>query len=251
MTGPVPATRPAAEAKDRLIVALDVDTAERARNLAGELTGAVGAFKVGMQLFTATGPSLVRELVEKGNRVFLDLKFHDIPNTVAKAGIEAARLGVWMFNLHAAGGSEMMRRTADEVGEACHKEGLKRPLIIAVTVLTSSGPEALRETGVYGDPEAQVVRLARLTAESGLDGIVASPRETKAIRKAIPGSDLVIVTPGIRPAFATMDDQKRVMTPAEAIAAGSDHLVVGRPITGSEDVRDAADRIVAEIENAF
>ncbi|HSI88442.1 MAG TPA: orotidine-5'-phosphate decarboxylase [Pyrinomonadaceae bacterium] len=251
MTGTVPASRPAAEAKDRLIVALDVESAGRARELAQELSGAVGAFKVGMQLFTAAGPGLVRELVETGNRVFLDLKFHDIPNTVARAGIEAARLGVWMFNVHAAGGSEMMRRTADEVSEASEREGLKRPLIIGVTVLTSSGVETLREIGMNGDPEEQVVRFARLAEASGLDGVVASPRETQAIRKAIPERDLVIVTPGVRPTFATMDDQKRVMTPAEAIAAGSDHLVVGRPITGSPDVRAAAELIVAEIEGSL
>ena len=248
MTGTVPASEPAAEAKDRLIVALDVETAERALQLADELSGVVGAFKIGMQLFTSAGPRVVRELVHAGNRVFLDLKFHDIPNTVAKAGIEAARLGVWMFNVHAAGGSEMMRRTSDEVREACEREGLKRPLITAVTVLTSSGVETLNETGIERDPEQQVVRLAGLAAVSGMDGVVASPRETQAIRKAIPERDLIIVTPGVRPTFATMDDQKRVMTPAEAIAAGSDHLVVGRPITASKNAREAAERVVAEIE---
>lgn len=249
MTGTVTAIGPAAEAKERLIVALDVDSAHRGRELVAELRDTVGAFKIGMQLFTAAGPDLVRELAADGVRVFLDLKFHDIPNTVARAGVEAVRLGVWMFNVHAAGGAEMMKRTVAEVDDACEREGLQRPLIIAVTVLTSSDGSTLSETGIDSGPEEQVIRLARLAMNSGLDGVVASPLEARAIRKAIPDRDPVIVTPGVRPHFATMDDQKRVMTPGEAVAAGSDFIVVGRPITGSDNIRAAAEKIVTEIEN--
>lgn len=235
------------EHKDKLIIALDVDSADAALSLVRELNPYVGAFKVGLQLFTAEGPAFVAKLVEADARVFLDLKFHDIPNTVAKASVEAARLGIWMFNVHASGGSEMMRTAAGEMREACEKEGLQHPLMIAVTVLTSSGDQTLRETGVAEETEKQVVRLARLTAECGLDGVVASPREIVAIRSGIERKDFHIVTPGIRPVFATKDDQKRVMTPAEALREGADYLVIGRPVTAATDWVEAAERIVKEI----
>lgn len=238
------------EAKDRIIAALDVETANDARDLARELHGRVGAFKIGLQLFTAAGPAFVSEIVESGDRVFLDLKFHDIPNTVAKAAVEAARLGVWMFNVHAIGGSEMMSCAAGEMAEVCEREGLRRPKLIAVTVLTSSDANGLMETGIVSDIGEQVLRLARLAKDSGLDGVVASPLESSMIRENIRDDSFLIVTPGIRPAFATNDDQKRVTTPGEALSNGSDYIVIGRPITAAADKAAAIERICEEIEAA-
>ena len=235
--------------KERIIVALDVPDAERARSIVSELKDSVGAFKVGLQLFTASGPEFVRELVDSGAKVFLDLKFHDIPNTVAKAAVEAARLGVWMFNIHASGGNEMMRRTAEEVRERCEREGLTVPKIIAVTVLTSSDGNALTEVGIEMPVDEQVVRLAELAERSGLDGVVASAKEVADIRSAVVDPNFLIVTPGIRPMDATNDDQKRVMTFGRAIAAGSDYAVIGRPITQAIDMSAAVAALVAEIEN--
>jgi orotidine-5'-phosphate decarboxylase len=235
--------------KEKIIIALDVDSASDALSLVEELKSFVGGFKVGLQLFTAEGPNLVRKMVGAGARVFLDLKYHDIPNTVAKASVEAARLGVWMFNIHASGGSEMMRTAFGEMSDACEKEGLNRPKMIAVTVLTSSNDETLRETGVGGETTAQVLRLARLTSECGLDGVVASSREVATIRSGIGNDDFLIVTPGIRPVFATQDDQKRVMTPAEAIREGASYLVIGRPVTAASDRAEAAQKINSEISN--
>lgn len=233
--------------KDRIIVALDVDRAADARRLVDRLRGEAGAFKIGLQLFTAEGPGIVREFVRSGLRIFLDLKFHDIPNTVAGASVEAARLGVWMFNVHAAGGAEMMRRTLGEVTSVCEKERLELPRMIAVTVLTSTAAGTLAETGVDRDLTSQVLNLAGLTAECGLHGVVASPLEIVTIREKL-GSDFLIVTPGIRPIAATSDDQKRVMSPADAVAAGADFLVIGRPITGAPDPVAALREIVAQIE---
>jgi orotidine-5'-phosphate decarboxylase len=232
--------------KAQLIVALDVDNAAGARAILAQLKEHVGAFKIGLQLLTAAGPSFVREIAESGVKVFLDVKFHDIPNTVARASIEAARLGVWMFNIHSSGGSEMMRRTVAEVTEACQKEGRTRPKMIGVTVLTSMNDSALREVGVENEVDSQVLRLSRLSAECGLDGVVASPREVRAIRENIPGPGFLIVTPGIRPDFATNDDQKRVMTPGEAVSAGADYLVIGRPITQAVDMIGAVSKILGD-----
>lgn len=234
--------------KEKIIVALDVETPQAAREIIAELRGEVGAFKIGLQLFTAAGADFVRETVKGGNKIFLDLKFHDIPNTVAKASIEAARLGVWMFNFHALGGSEMMRRTVGEVREMCEKEGISAPKMIAVTILTSSNQETLREIGVADDVENEVLKLAELTAASGVDGVVASPLEIEKIRQKIADRNFLIVTPGIRPAFAVADDQKRIMTPREALAKGADYLVIGRPITDSENRLEAVRKITAEIE---
>lgn len=239
--------------KDRIIVALDVERAADASRLVEQLRDEAGAFKIGLQLYTAEGPGIVRELVRSGLRVFLDLKFHDIPNTVARASVEAARLGLWMFNVHAAGGSEMMRRTLSEVVSACDKEGLELPRIIAVTVLTSSSAATLAETGVDRDPTSQVLNLAGLTAECGLHGVVASPLEIVPVRERC-GRDFLIVTPGIRPVagdrhiVGTSDDQKRVMSPAEAVASGADYLVIGRPVTGAPDPVVALRGIVTQIE---
>ena len=234
----------------RVIVALDVESADEARQVVSELKGNAAAFKIGLQLFTATGPGFVREL-SADNRVFLDLKFHDIPTTVAKAGIEAARLGVWMFNVHASGGSEMMRRTAEAVGEVCYREALAKPLVIGVTVLTSSNQETLDEIGLKVKPDEQVVRLARLSAESGLDGVVASPLETPAVRTAVGRGDFVVVTPGVRPVSATNDDQMRVMTPGRAAAEGSNYLVMGRPILQASDRLRALLDAQKEIDEAL
>lgn len=233
--------------KDRIIVALDVETAAEARKIIDEIGAKAGAFKIGLQLFTSAGASFVRETVERGIKVFLDLKFHDIPNTVAKASVEVTRLGVWMFNVHAAGGAEMMRRTRESVGEFCEKENLTKPKIISVTVLTSANQETLREAGVEREIDSQVVNLARLTAKCGLDGVVASPHETPLIRRNLENPNFIVVTPGIRPDFATNDDQKRVMTPKQAIDEGADYLVVGRPIVRADNKLKALESILAEI----
>lgn len=233
--------------KEKLIVALDVESAVEARSIVGELNGAVGAFKIGLQLFTAEGGRFVSELVDSGARIFLDLKFHDIPNTVAKASVEAARMGVWMFNMHASGGREMMVRSVGEVEEFCARDSRPRPLMIAVTVLTSSDASTLSETGVGGDVESQVSRLAALAADSGIDGVVASSREVALIRSSVAKPGFVVVTPGIRPAESAMDDQKRVMGPGEALRAGSDYLVVGRPIVKAPDRLQAVENILKDI----
>lgn len=235
------------DVRDRIIVALDVDTADEARTIAQDLAGSVGGFKIGLQLFTAAGPDLVREFTRGGTRVFLDLKFHDIPNTVAKAAVEAARLGVWMFNIHASGGGEMMRRTVDDVTFACEREGIERPLIIGVTVLTSSDTETLDETGVSNNVEDQVVILSRLAHRCGLDGVVASPREVRAVKAAIGDPRFLTVTPGIRQDAATDDDQKRVTTVTQAISNGSDYLVIGRPVTQAADRLAAVRQLIGQV----
>lgn len=227
------ATTSIEDLSQKIIVALDVATAAEARSLVSELAGKVGAFKIGLQLFVAAGPELVREIAAE-NKVFLDLKFHDIPNTVANAAVEAAKLGVWMMNVHAIGGREMMSRTVEAVRSTCENNGVEPPLLIAVTVLTSSDDNVLSETGIEGSVDEQVMRLARLTKDAGFDGVVASAREAAIIRQEI-GNDFVIVTPGIRPKDATNDDQRRVMTFNDAIKAGSTYAVIGRPITGHKD----------------
>jgi len=237
-------------AKDKLIVALDVDSAARALDLFARLRDIVGMFKIGFQLFTAAGPDIVRQIVAKGGRVFLDLKFHDIPNTVAAAGIEASRLGVSIFNVHAAGGAEMLKQTADAVAEYAEREGFPRPKVIAVTLLTSLDQTSLKQIGINDEPRTMVARLARSAADCGLDGVVASAREIKVIRETVSSPGFLIVTPGIRSSDAS-DDQKRTLTAAEAIIAGSDYLVVGRPILRADDPAAAARRVVAEIDAAL
>jgi orotidine-5'-phosphate decarboxylase len=234
--------------RNKLIVALDVETAGEARRLVHTLRGVVGMFKIGSQLFTAAGPNLVREIVESGERVFLDLKFHDIPNTVAAAAVESARLGVSIFNVHAAGGSEMMRRTVDAVAEAADREKFQRPSVIAVTILTSANLQTLGEIGLSGQVNEAVRRLALLTEASGLDGVVASPLEIETVRSVVKKKEFIIVTPGVRPAGAAQGDQKRVTTPRKAILAGADYLVIGRPILQAPDPARAAQDIIQEME---
>jgi orotidine-5'-phosphate decarboxylase len=225
--------------KDKILVALDVESRDEALKLADALRGNVGGFKIGSRLFTAEGPAIVRALADRGDRVFLDLKFHDIPNTVATAVTAAAQLGVWMLNVHASGGAAMMRAAAEAAHDSAAARGAKPPLVIAVTVLTSMSQAALAETGVVIEMMDQVLRLAELTKEAGLDGVVASPRETAAIRRRC-GAGFTIVTPGIRSASAPKDDQERTMSPGEAIAAGASYIVVGRPIIAAADPVAAA-----------
>jgi len=232
--------------RERLIVALDLDDLEAATELVRSLAREVGMFKIGKQLFTHAGPQAVRLIQSLGGEIFLDLKFHDIPNTVAKAAIEATRLGVKMFNVHASGSLEMMRLTVKEVERVSRQQKLRRPIMLGVTVLTSLGQEDLQRLGVEHKIADQVVRLALLTKEAGMDGVVASPHEVTDIRQAC-GQRFVIVTPGIRPADSQRNDQQRVMTPADAVRAGVDYIVVGRPILEAKNPIMAAREIVAEM----
>lgn len=237
-------------AKERLIFALDVDNYEAAEEWVEKLRDNVGVFKIGKQLFTRCGPKVVKMVHDRGGEVFLDLKYHDIPNTVAKAAVEACKLGVKIFNVHALGGAEMMEKTATEVAAYCRDAGVEMPLLLAVTILTSSTEETLRGVGIDRPVEEMVVRLAKLAKDSGFGGVVASPREAAMIREAC-GPDFAIVTPGVRPAFAALDDQKRVATPATAIASGATSLVIGRPISAANDPLDAAGKILEEIAAAL
>ena len=225
----------------RIIVALDFAAQEDALVLAAMLDPELCRLKVGKELFTAAGPALVERLAGSGFEVFLDLKFHDIPNTVASACKAAAKLGVWMLNVHALGGSRMM-----EAARASLEGVAKRPKLIAVTVLTSMGPGDLKELGLPGDPRETVLRLARLAHASGLDGVVCSAQEAAPLRQEL-GAGFCLVTPGIRPAFAAQDDQVRIVTPAEAIRLGSNYLVIGRPITRAADPLQALKQINLEI----
>jgi orotidine-5'-phosphate decarboxylase len=229
----------------RVIVALDYPDLNTALALVEQLDPGLCRLKVGKELFTRGGPGLVERLVGRGFEVFLDLKYHDIPNTVAAACAAAAELGVWMMNLHAGGGRKMMEAARERL------EGLStRPLLIAVTVLTSLELEDLAEIGFAGSPEENVSRLAALAATAGLDGVVCSPRESERLR-AERGKDFVLVTPGVRPASAALNDQKRVMTPGDAIRAGSNYLVVGRPVTAAPDPLASLRRIDEEVRGAL
>ena len=220
--------------KDRVIVALDVNTLKEEERLLDVLSPEVQIFKIGMELFYSCGVKSV-ELVKKYDRdIFLDLKFHDIPNTVYAASKIAARLGVYMFNVHASGGIEMMQKAVEGAEEESEKLGMARPRILGVTVLTSMDSEDLKKTDIHKSPEEQVLNLARITKEAGLDGVVASPEEITCIRKAM-GKDFLIVTPGVRPEGSKTGDQKRVATPKEAFQRGADYIVTGRPVTKAKD----------------
>lgn len=232
--------------QDRIILALDVDSAQAARDAVKLLREHVGAFKIGFELFVSEGPDVVRSVRETGGRVFLDLKFHDIPNTVSKAARAAVRLGSSFFDVHAFGGRKMMAAAALSARDEAERLGVSPPVPLAVTVLTSLGGNDLSDLGLDRTPEAQVVALAKLAAESGMGGVVASPREVAAIRAAVP-RDFVIVTPGVRPSWASKDDQQRVATPSEAVRAGADYLVIGRPILAAADPVQAARMIVDEL----
>jgi len=237
-------------ARERLIFALDVSTAREAGALVRTLRDSVGMFKVGKQLFLREGPRIISHVRERGGEVFLDLKFHDIPQTVARASVEATRLGVSMFNVHASGSTTMMREAVRQVRRVCRTEHLRRPRMLAVTVLTSLSSADLHTIGVDNAVEDQVLRLAILAMEAGMDGVVASPHEIRSIRDAC-GPRFLIVTPGIRRSNDAMGDQNRVSGPAEAVAAGADYVVVGRPIREATDPRAEAERMVDEIAEAL
>ncbi|MFC1808221.1 orotidine-5'-phosphate decarboxylase [Candidatus Omnitrophota bacterium] len=226
--------------KDRLIVALDVDNIKKAKKLVDTLYPYVKIFKIGSQLFTACGPDVVKMVQKKGAQVFLDLKFHDIPNTVARSVALAAKLNVFMLNVHASGAGAMMKAAVAARGKS------KKPIIIGVTVLTSMDKGSLQSVGVNRAPITQVIDLAKKTKGAGLDGVVSSAREIEAIRKAC-GKHFVIVTPGIRPLAGQANDQKRIATPQQAIKSGADYIVVGRPITASKDPLRAAKKILGNM----
>ena len=232
------------EARSKIIFALDVNEFSDVEKWASLLAPHVGMFKIGKQLYTACGPAAVRMIQKCGGEVFLDLKFHDIPNTVAMATLEGARLGVKLVNLHALGGYEMMARTMETLDKEF--KGEERSKVLAVTILTSSTEETLREVGIDHPVQEMVVRLAKLAKKAGIDGVVASPQEVSLIREAC-GEKFFIVTPGVRPSFAEVNDQKRIMTPAEAVRVGADCLVIGRPISAAPDPVAAAEKIIEEI----
>jgi len=235
-------------ARERFVLALDVDDFKKAEQLVGELSDYVGVFKIGSQLFTAEGAKVVNMVNERGGKVFLDLKFHDIPNTVARAAEVATELGVYIFDVHISGGYEMMKAAAEASKKISLTLGIRKPLILGVTLLTSINQEILeKDLGITRRLEEHVVHLAKLAKTAGLDGVVASSREIKEIRKAC-GEDFVILTPGIRPTGKSSDDQKRVMTPQEAIKLGSDFLVIGRPIRNASNPVKAAKEILREME---
>jgi len=229
---------------NQIIVALDFDSRAEALNLVNQLKGRVGLFKIGSQLFTSEGPEIVREIVAQGERVFLDLKFHDIPNTVTKAVLAAAALGVSMLTLHTGGGLKMMSAAASALKQ--RPDIQERPQLLGVTVLTSLADADLAQVGVNVNVASQVIRLARLAEEAGLDGVVASPSELSLLRAQL-GSAMKIVTPGIRPAGSEVNDQSRIATPAAALHAGADYLVIGRPITASSDPAVSLEKILSEL----
>jgi orotidine-5'-phosphate decarboxylase len=232
--------------RNPIIAALDVPTAEKALQLASEIAPAVGAFKIGSELFTAAGPDIVKKIRALGALVFLDLKFHDIPNTVAKAVAAAVQLDVQMLTVHTSGGFEMLKAAENTAEETAWKLGRTPPLVLGVTVLTSFDSGALREIGGDGNVEFQVRRLATLATKAGLRGLVCSPLEVSALRKILPASTQ-LVTPGVRTGTEKADDQKRTLTPREAISVGANWLVVGRPIYAAENPRAAAEKILESL----
>lgn len=237
-------------AKEKIIIALDVSDVTYALEIVDKFKDYVEVFKVGLELFTAGGPAVVEEINRRGKRVFLDLKFHDIPNTVTKAALNATRLGVYMLNLHASGGLEMMRRCKEAVVEFCLKENVPRPKLLGVTVLTGLTQEVLKgELGIQHSLRTHVKELSRLSIEAGLDGVVASGHEVSILRNHF-GKNLLIVTPGIRASWNPPDDQKRTMTPRQAIREGADYIVLGRAVLNQPDPFKALELITAEILTA-
>ncbi|MCX5678930.1 MAG: orotidine-5'-phosphate decarboxylase [Candidatus Omnitrophica bacterium] len=233
--------------KEKLIIALDVDTKEKALSLVDMLKSDVKFFKIGLELFSSCGPSIVGDVSRKSCRIFLDLKYHDIPNTVSKSAVSVTKLGVFMLNLHALGGYEMMKKAASAVRQEADRLKITRPKVIAVTILTSMDETALKKAGINDTMDAAVLRLAKLAKEAGLDGVVASPSEIKLLREGL-GKDFLIVTPGVRPEWAAAGDQKRIATPAQAIRDGASFIVVGRPVTEAKDPREAARKILKEMD---
>ncbi|MFZ6007704.1 orotidine-5'-phosphate decarboxylase [Dissulfurispira sp.] len=236
--------------KEKLIIALDVSDAKQALSIVDMLGDYAGVFKVGFELFVSAGPKVVEDIHNKGKKVFLDLKFHDIPNTVTKAALAASRLGVYMFNVHTSGGLDMMKRCRDSVAELCLKENIQRPKIIGVTVLTSLDNGVLKnELSVSHGIKTHVKHLALLAQKAGLDGVVASPHEISMIKQHC-GKGFLVVTPGIRPSWVPPDDQKRTATPKEALKNGADYIVMGRGILKQEDPIKALELISLEILTA-
>jgi orotidine-5'-phosphate decarboxylase len=234
--------------KERIILALDVADYEEALGIVEKFQEHISIFKVGSELFTSTGPKIVKEIVAMGRKVFLDLKYHDIPHTVSKASSIAAELGVFMFNVHTLGGLEMMKQAAQSVVKVSLRKNYNRPKILGVTILTSINQETLRgELGIEHRIQTQVKHLASLALNAGLDGVVASPQDIEIIRQKY-GRNFLIVTPGIRPSWAPHDDQKRTMTPGEAFRKGADYVVIGRAVLAQRDPVKALERIVKEIK---
>ncbi len=234
--------------KDRIIVAIDTDDIVVCKRLIDTLMSEIKIFKVGKELFTSYGNEAISLIHERGARCFLDLKFHDIPNTVANASQIACRRGVFMFNVHASGGTKMMKAARDAVWGEAEKRGLEKPVILAVTVLTSLTEEDLKEElGVSRTLDEHVLHLARMAKKAGLDGVVASAKEINLIKSKL-GNDFIVVTPGIRPRWYSHQDQSRVVTPQEAFDSGADYIVIGRPITASADPLESAQRIISELK---
>lgn len=233
--------------KEKLIIALDVDTKEKALSLVDTLKGDVKYFKIGLELFASCEPSIIRDISRTGCQIFLDLKLHDIPNTVSKAAINLTSPGIFMLNVHALGGYEMMKKAADSVRQEADRTKIAHPKIIAVTILTSMDEMTLKKAGISDTMDSEVLALAGLAKEAGLDGVVASPLEVKLLRKTF-GETFLIVTPGVRPKWAASGDQKRIATPAEAIACGASYIVVGRPVTEAADRKEAVRKILEEMK---
>jgi orotidine-5'-phosphate decarboxylase len=232
--------------KEKIIFALDVEHFREAQQWVNLLKDNVGIFKVGKQLFTHAGPKVIDMIRQKGQKAFLDLKFHDIPNTVAKAGEEATKLNVTMFDLHALGGFEMMKKTVETSRAAAKSLGISKPVILAVTILTSMDEETIKEVGIQGPILEEVGRLSQLSMKAGIDGVVASPQEIGIIRQKC-GEDFLIITPGIRLPSGKKDDQKRTLSPKEAMSAGANYLVIGRPIKEAKDPLEAVQKIIEDI----
>lgn len=233
--------------REKLIIALDVDNKEKALSLIDELKSDVRHFKIGLELFSSCGPSIISDVSRSGCRIFLDLKYHDIPNTVLKAAVSVTLPGVFMLNLHALGGYDMMKKAAEAVREEADRANIARPKVIAVTILTSMDEMALKKVGISDTMNVEVLKLAGLAKEAGLDGVVASPLEVRRLREVF-GKDFLIVVPGVRPKWASTGDQKRIATPAEAIAGGASYIVVGRPVTEAKDRKEAVKKILGEME---